>query len=99
MKKWVLNHDGRMARELTVGVAAVGTAEEPLKAQSLIRQNDAFKTLGFQNTQFKLAECTTQMQIHQAFLDRCIELLVDHKLTTETASMIKYSATDVKCCG
>jgi acyl-CoA dehydrogenase len=37
------------------------------------------------------------MQIHQAFLDRCIELLVDHKLTTETASMIKYSATDM--CG
>jgi hypothetical protein len=47
MKKWVLNHDGRMARELTVGVAAVGTAEEPLKTQSLIRQNDAFKTMDF----------------------------------------------------
>jgi acyl-CoA dehydrogenase len=32
-----------------------------------------------------------------AFLDRCIALLVEHKLTTETASMIKYSATDM--CG
>jgi acyl-CoA dehydrogenase len=31
-----------------------------------------------------------------AFLDRCIALLVEHKLT-ETASMIKYSATDM--CG
>jgi acyl-CoA dehydrogenase len=30
-------------------------------------------------------------------LDRCIALLVEHKLTTETASMIKYSATDM--CG
>jgi acyl-CoA dehydrogenase len=30
------------------------------------------------------------VQIHQAFLDRCITLL-EHKLTTET-SMIKYSA-------
>jgi acyl-CoA dehydrogenase len=38
-----------------------------------------------------------QVQIHQAFLDRCITLLVEHKLTTETASMIKYSATDM--CG
>jgi hypothetical protein len=28
------------------------------------------------------------------FLDRCIALLVEHKLT-ETASMIKYSATDM----
>jgi acyl-CoA dehydrogenase len=36
------------------------------------------------------------VQIHQAFLDRCITLL-EHKLTTETASMIKYSATDM--CG
>jgi acyl-CoA dehydrogenase len=31
------------------------------------------------------------------FLDRCITLLVEHKLTTETASMIKYSGTDM--CG
>ena len=38
-----------------------------------------------------------KMQIHQAFLDRWIELLVDHKLKTESASMIKYSATDM--CG
>jgi hypothetical protein len=30
------------------------------------------------------------------FLDRCIALLVEHKLTTETASMIKYSATDMQ---
>jgi acyl-CoA dehydrogenase len=69
-----------------------------LKIPSLTTEREAFKTqiAGFQNTQFKLVECTTQMQIHQAFLDRCIEL-VDHKLTTETASMIKYSATDT--CG
>ena len=49
------------------------------------------------NTQFKLVECATQMQIHQAFMNRCIELLVDHKLTAESASMIKYSITGM--CG
>jgi acyl-CoA dehydrogenase len=90
-----------LARErLTVGVAAVGTAEGAIESTiAYTTERTAFKTkiAGFQNTQFKLAECTTQMQIHQAFLDRCIELLVDHKLTTETASMIKYSATDM--CG
>jgi acyl-CoA dehydrogenase len=77
---------------------AVATAREPLKIPFTHDRREAFKTqiAGFQNTQFKLVECTTQMQIHQAFLDRC-ELLVDHKLTTETASMIKYSATDM--CG
>jgi acyl-CoA dehydrogenase len=90
-----------LARErLTVGIMAVATAEGAIESTvEYTSQRTAFKTpiAGFQNTQFKLAECTTQMQIHQAFLDRCIELLVDHKLTSESASMIKYSATDM--CG
>ena len=90
-----------LARErLTVGIMAVATAEGAIENTiAYTTQRTAFGTpiSGFQNTQFKLAECTTQMQIHQAFLDRCIELLVDHKLTTESASMIKYSATDM--CG
>jgi len=37
------------------------------------------------------------MQRNQAFMERFIELLVDHKLTTESASRIKNSATDM--CG
>jgi alkylation response protein AidB-like acyl-CoA dehydrogenase len=37
------------------------------------------------------------VQIHQAFLDRCIELMKTHELSAESASMIKYSATDM--CG
>jgi acyl-CoA dehydrogenase len=90
-----------LARErLTVGVTAVATAEGAIENTiAYTTERTAFNTTisGFQNTQFKLAECTTQLQIHQAFLDRCIELLVDHKLSTETASMIKYSATDM--CG
>ncbi|MFT7164108.1 MAG: acyl-CoA dehydrogenase [Flavobacterium sp.] len=90
-----------LARErLTVGIAAVATAEGAIESTvAYTTERTAFKTpiAGFQNTQFKLAECSTQMQIHQTFLDRCIELLVDHKLTSESASMIKYSATDM--CG
>jgi acyl-CoA dehydrogenase len=90
-----------LARErLTVGIAAVATAEGAIESTvEYTSERTAFKTpiAGFQNTQFKLAECSTQMQIHQTFLDRCIELLVDHKLTSESASMIKYSATDM--CG
>lgn len=90
-----------LARErLTVGVFAVATAEGAIESTvEYTTQRTAFNTpiAGFQNTQFKLAECSTQMQIHQTFLDRCIELLVEHKLTSESASMIKYSATDM--CG
>lgn len=90
-----------LARErLTVGIMAVATAEGAIaNTIDYTSKRTAFDTpiAGFQNTQFKLAECTTQMQIHQVFMDRCIELLVEHKLSTESASMIKYSATDM--CG
>lgn len=90
-----------LARErLTVGIFAVGTAEGAIEnTLDYTTKRTAFDMpiSGFQNTQFKLVECATQMQIHQAFMDRCIELLVNHKLTAESASMIKYSATDM--CG
>lgn len=90
-----------LARErLTVGIFAVASAEGAIENTiTYTTERTAFKTpiAGFQNTQFKLAECTTQMQIHQTFLDRCIELMTVHQLTTESASMIKYSATDM--CG
>jgi alkylation response protein AidB-like acyl-CoA dehydrogenase len=49
----------------------------------------------FQNTQFKLAECTAQLQVHQAFLDRCTSLVSTDALTAESASIAKYSATDM----
>jgi acyl-CoA dehydrogenase len=88
-----------LARErLTVGISAVGSAEGAIENTiAYTTQRTAFNTpiAGFQNTQFKLAECASQMQIHQTFMDRCIELLADHKLSTESASIIKYSATDM----
>lgn len=83
---------------LTVAINAVGCAEGAIENTiAYTMERTAFNTpiSGFQNTQFTLAECATKMQIHQVFMDRCIELLVEHKLTTETASMIKYSATEM----
>lgn len=90
-----------LARErLTVGIMAVATAEGAIEDTiKYTTERTAFGSpiAGFQNTQFKIAECVTQMQIHQAFLDRCIALVNTHELTSESASMIKYSATDM--CG
>lgn len=90
-----------LARErLSVGITAVGTAQGAIENTiAYTTERTAFDTpiAGFQNTQFKLAECATQLQIHQAFLDRCIELVTSHQLTAESASMIKYSATEM--CG
>ncbi|MEM5564735.1 acyl-CoA dehydrogenase family protein [Psychroserpens sp. AS72] len=88
-----------LARErLTVGLNAIGGAEGAIeKTIAYTSTRTAFDQpiAGFQNTQFKLAECATQLQIHQAFLDRCTQLLADHKLTAESASMAKYSATEM----
>lgn len=88
-----------LARErLTVALNAIGGAEGAIeKTIEYTSTRTAFKQpiANFQNTQFKLAECTAQLQIHQAFLDRCTVLLANHELTAESASMAKYSATEM----
>jgi len=88
-----------LARErLIVALNAIGGAEGAIeKTIEYTSTRTAFKQpiAKFQNTQFKLAECATQLQVHQAFLDRCTVLLSNHKLTAESASMAKYSATEM----
>ena len=88
-----------LARErLTVALNAIGGAQGAIeKTIEYTSTRTAFKQpiANFQNTQFKLAECATQLQIHQAFLDRCTLLLANHELTAESASMAKYSATEM----
>ncbi|MFD0975680.1 acyl-CoA dehydrogenase family protein [Salinimicrobium gaetbulicola] len=88
-----------LARErLIVALNAIGGAEGAIEnTVEYTSTRTAFKQpiAGFQNTQFKLAECATQLQLHQAFLDRCTLLLSEHQLTAESASMAKYSATEM----
>ncbi|PCI06393.1 MAG: acyl-CoA dehydrogenase [Flavobacteriaceae bacterium] len=88
-----------LARErLTVAIAAIAGAEGAIEDTiDYTMERTAFKRpiAAFQNTQFKLAECATQVQIHQSFIDRCIVDLSQHQLSAEAASMAKYSATDM----
>lgn len=88
-----------LARErLSVALNAIGGAEGAIENTiEYTSTRTAFKQpiAGFQNTQFKLAECATQLQVHQAFVDRCTQLVSKHKLTAESASMAKYSATEM----
>lgn len=108
-KENLLGEEGRgfkilmteLARErLVVAIGAVAGAEGAITDTiEYTSSRFAFNLpiAGFQNTQFKLAECAAQVQIHQAFIDRCISLLTEHKLTTESASIAKYSATEMHC--
>ena len=88
-----------LARErLTVALNAIGGAQGAIeKTIEYTSSRTAFNQpiAGFQNTQFKLAECASQLQVHQAFLDRCTVLLANHQLTAESASIAKYSATEM----
>jgi len=88
-----------LARErLTVALNAIGGAQGAIeKTIAYTSTRTAFKQpiAKFQNTQFKLAEAASQLQLHQAFLDRCTLLLSKHQLTTESASIAKYSATEM----
>ncbi len=50
----------------------------------------------FQTTRFRIAELSTEIQIAQVFIDRCMELIQADKLDVETASMAKYWTTDLE---
>lgn len=90
-----------LARErLTVAITAVATAQGAIESTiEYTNERSAFgnSISSFQNTQFKLVECATKLQLHQSFLDSSIEHLMDETLSAEIASMIKFSASDM--CG
>ena len=84
---------------LTVAIQAIGSAKGALdETIEYVQEREAFKSpiAGFQNTQFKIAELATQLQVYQTFVDRCTLLQVRRELTPETASMAKYGATEME---
>jgi len=74
--------------------SAVGIVEKTIQ---YVTERRAFgKAIAdFQNTQFKLADCAAEIQVYQAFVDKCVELQAQHKLTTEQASIAKLKATEM----
>jgi alkylation response protein AidB-like acyl-CoA dehydrogenase len=51
----------------------------------------------FQNTRFKIAELTAQVQSARVFIDRCIQLGVDNQLDSTDAAMAKMVASELQC--
>lgn len=84
---------------LTIAIQAVGSCVGAIdETIEYVTERKAFKQpiAGFQNTQFKLAELSIQTQVYQTYIDRCTELLSEHKLTAESASIAKAGATDLE---
>ena len=86
------------AHEIAIG--AVAKTEAAIEwTKDYVRERKAFgkPVAGFQNTRFKLAECTTETQIARVFVDKCIELLLSGTLDAATAAMAKYWVSDLEC--
>jgi len=85
---------------LQIAISAVEAAQAAIEwTVEYTKERKAFGTTvaSFQNTRFTLAELQTEVQVARVFVDRCIELLMQKKLDTATASMAKYWCSDLQC--
>jgi len=62
-----------------------------------VKERKAFgePIIGFQNTQFKLAELKTEATIAKVFVDYCVGQHIEGKLDSTTASMAKYWVSEL----
>jgi alkylation response protein AidB-like acyl-CoA dehydrogenase len=84
---------------MQIAIGAIAKCEAALEwTKTYVQERKAFgkPIAGFQTTRFKLAELATEIQIGRVFVDKCIELLLDRKLTPEHAAMCKYWVTDLE---
>lgn len=85
---------------LAIGNGAIANAEWLIEETvAYVKDRKAFgqSVASFQNTQFKLAQLHAEVTSARVFLDRCVELHIEEKLDTATASMIKMLGTDLQC--
>jgi acyl-CoA dehydrogenase len=84
---------------LLVAVHAQAMMERALQLTiDYVKERKAFgqRILDFQNTQFVLAECKTEVTVSRVFVDNCIERHVNGGLDAVTASMAKSWVTDLQ---
>jgi acyl-CoA dehydrogenase len=85
---------------MQIAIGAIAKAEAAVEwTKAYVNERKVFgkPVSSFQNTRFKLAEVATEVQIARVFVDRCLELLLEGKLDTATASMAKYWVSDLEC--
>jgi acyl-CoA dehydrogenase len=91
----------KLAQErLIISVNAVAVSEAALGwTVEYTKDRKAFgrPIAEFQNTRFKVAELTAQVQSARIFVDRCIELVLADKLDSNDAAMLKLVTTELQC--
>ena len=82
------------------GVIACGAARGVLDLTiDYAKERELFgQTLSqLQNTRFRIAEMESDAQVNAAFVEQCIQQYKRGELDAATASMAKYSATEMQC--
>lgn len=85
---------------LQIAISAVAAAHAAIEhTVAYVKERKVFgqPVAAYQNTRYTLAELQTEVQVAQVFVDKCVELLMQEKLDTATASMAKYWTTDLQC--
>ncbi|MDT4919609.1 MAG: acyl-CoA dehydrogenase [Pseudonocardiales bacterium] len=83
----------------SIAVSALAEAQAAFKETvRYVRDRKAFGTAvgSFQNTKFVLADLCTEIDIAQAFLDRCVDRLVAGRLDAADAAKAKYYCTELQ---
>ncbi len=84
---------------LSIAVGAVAAARGALeRTLDYVTERTAFgRSVGtFQNSRFRLAECHTEIEVAQAFVDRALAAHVSERLTPEEAAMAKYWCSEAQ---
>jgi alkylation response protein AidB-like acyl-CoA dehydrogenase len=85
---------------IQIAVMAVASAQAAIDwTVQYVKDRKVFgqPVAAYQNTRYTLAELQTEVQVARVFVDKCLELVVQDKLDTATASMAKYWTTDLQC--
>ena len=91
--------DNLPQERLSIAVSGVAAAEAAFRwTLEYVKQRTAFGSpiASFQNTQFELAEMRTEIDVTQAFVDRCVEALNARELTVEEAAEAKWWCTELQ---
>ncbi len=107
-KENILGEPGKGFFYLMEGLAeerlinAVGTIANARKAfdvtREFVMQRKAFgkKVSDFQNTQFKMAEMDTEIEVAQVYLDHCVEMHNAGKLTANMGAKLKLLGAEIE---
>jgi alkylation response protein AidB-like acyl-CoA dehydrogenase len=84
---------------MSIAIQGVSASDAALAwTVEYVRERKAFgKSIGtLQNTRFVLAELRTEVDVAQAFVDRCVEELADGTLTAEDAAKAKWWCSEMQ---